>query len=146
MSEVVAAGALLVSLLEIQELKQALAELRSAIEEAARQIRQARPIVPVTVTASLPRARRYRVIEVDLQVARPKPVPLSAYGTFLLILRAPDGARWWLRLSHEANDPIASDLLPTGSAWRFEFSELYLTNEAAAPGTETLVLYVDQEG
>lgn len=146
MSQVAAAGALLLSLLEIQELKQALAELRSAIEEAAQQIRQVRPSVPVTVTASLPRARRYRVIEVDLQVARPKPMPLSVYGTSLLVLRAPEGARWWLRLSHEANDPISSELLPTGSAWQFEFSELYVQNEPAPSGTPTLVLYVDQEG
>lgn len=148
-SQLVAAGRLVLSRLELDELKRALADLRAALDEAAQQIRQelrqARPVGAVAATLSLPRARRYRVVEVDLQVARPTPVPLSVHGTSLLVLWAPDGARWWLRLSHEANDPIPSRVLPTGSHWQFEFSELYLQNEPAPAGTDPLVLYVDQE-
>lgn len=87
--------------------------------------------------------RGYRWLRIDMTIARPTPTALGVNGHSLGIVNYPPGVSFQLRFNAPTNDPIPSaDLTPGMSFSGFEFTEVYLENEAAAAGSAPLVLWV----
>lgn len=87
--------------------------------------------------------RSYRWLRIDLTIARTTPTALNITGHSLGIVNYPPGVAFQLRFNAPTNDPIPStDLTPGMVFANFEFTEVYLENQAAAAGSAPLVLWV----
>lgn len=83
-----------------------------------------------------------RVVEIDLTVARTGEA-LGVGGSSIAIID-PGGADWSFQLEPIANHPdvFRSSYFPAGTVLEFDFTDIRVTNAAAAAGTAPAILVV----
>jgi len=82
----------------------------------------------------------YSIVTLDLTVERTD-VALGVSGTSLTIIRK-GGAPWSFKFNSATKDAILSDWINDGTTFEIEFTDIYVTNSAAAAGTPPVVLFI----
>jgi len=82
----------------------------------------------------------YSIVTLNLTVAR-SDTPLGVSGTSMTIIKK-GGAPWSFKFNSTAKDAIQSDWIGDGTTFELEFTEIYVTNSAAAAGTPPAILFI----